>query len=294
VLNAVFNLIGTRRKVASGNPHTIVSITDDGVGNALVTTEAPHGLTFGDYVFVSGTSGQYDGLWIVGNPTATTYLILDIVQANGVPYTGSSAGTWAAATQHVDTYTDGRTLDTSAWVGQAVLEAWGKGGDGDATTGGGGGAYAKTTLTAPFPTSIVLDISADSRALNGDDDTAIAIAACGQSGNDGGAGGLSSSCTGDVTHSGGNGGTNVGGGGGAATVSGPGQLGEDGDGGTSSANGGLDGSGNNNGGDYVGVIDDGPRASDGQTPGGGGSAGGVTTPGSGGQGQVTLTHYELV
>jgi hypothetical protein len=55
VLNAVFNLIGTRRKVASGNPHTIVSITDDGVGNALVTTEAPHGLTFGDYVFVSGT-----------------------------------------------------------------------------------------------------------------------------------------------------------------------------------------------------------------------------------------------
>jgi hypothetical protein len=35
----------------------------------------------------------------------------------------------------------------------------------------------------------------------------------------------------------------------------PGELGEDGDGGTSSANGGLDGSGNNSGGDYVGVID---------------------------------------
>src|SRR3954470_22577306 len=65
---------------------------------------------------------------------------------------------------HTDTYTTAQTLDTSAWVGTAVLKATGGGGTagdfgGDAT-GGGGGGDAEKTLAAPFDNPLELTFAA--------------------------------------------------------------------------------------------------------------------------------------
>jgi hypothetical protein len=91
-------LFGVRRKprARADAAHTIVSITDDGGGNALVTTAAAHGLIGDETVVLAGDSDPtYDGPHTVSAdlpPTATTFVLTD------PPFVGNSTGgTWALA-----------------------------------------------------------------------------------------------------------------------------------------------------------------------------------------------------
>lgn len=78
---------------ATINPaHTILSITDDGSGNMLVTTAGPHGLTGSEPITITGTSRAIynnGGHVCDSAPTATTWLEFGTFVGN------SSGGTWA-------------------------------------------------------------------------------------------------------------------------------------------------------------------------------------------------------
>jgi hypothetical protein len=286
-------------QAASGDPHTIISITDDennpGYALALCAGDVS-AIQGGDSIYVS-TVG-YEGIYRAfadASLEPNKIALGESVSGDPIPFTGNATGgTWTGPlTQHVDNYTTDQTLDTSDWVGVAVLEATGKGGDGSSDTGGGGGAYGKTTLTAPFSNELHVNFDDAATVYDSDFDPLVG-APDGASGSEGGGGGGAN--LGDITHSGGNGGTNVGGGGGAGTANGDGQAGQDGDGGEFSAGGGQDGDDNDNesGGGYNSDEGNGgadPHGENGLPPGGGGGAGGSGTPGTGGAGQVVVTYY---
>lgn len=69
----------------------IVSTTNDGAGLVLVTTAAPHGLSTGATVVLSGTGG-YDGTYAVTVTGASTFTL------DGSTWTADHAGgAWALA-----------------------------------------------------------------------------------------------------------------------------------------------------------------------------------------------------
>jgi hypothetical protein len=65
--------------------NTILTITDDGSLNALVTCAAPHGLVGGETVTITGTVGYNTTVSVDGVPSATTWYI-------GGSYTADSIG----------------------------------------------------------------------------------------------------------------------------------------------------------------------------------------------------------
>lgn len=71
----------------------ILTITDSGIGTALVTTAAPHGLSGFETVAISGASvGGYNGSFnLFDAPSATTFTL----QAAYI--SDSTGGTWALA-----------------------------------------------------------------------------------------------------------------------------------------------------------------------------------------------------
>jgi hypothetical protein len=130
---------GTAPVPSSADPHAIVSITDDGSGNAMATVASTMPGD-GDYVLLSRSTG-YDGVYRAVNLSGMTFVLADPFTGTGWTFGSvSTGGTWAAVTQHVDAFLTDATFDASDRVGPIVLEATGNGGDGFSDTGGGGGA----------------------------------------------------------------------------------------------------------------------------------------------------------
>jgi MSHA biogenesis protein MshQ len=195
------------------------------------------------------------------------------------------------------------TFDTpgdSSWevpadITSVIVELWGKGGNGatsvggDNGGGGGGGAYSKKTFVVAPMNTYNYHVSDGTNSGSWFSDASEQFAADGTSASsiDGGAGGDSGSCIGDIVRSGGNGATGNsspspdfgGGGGGSATASAVGGNGGTPTAGTGQGNGGAGGSGGD--------------GSNGTIPGGGGGgAGGFDgfTGGTGATGRVKLTY----
>lgn len=76
-----------------GDPHTILTATDNGVGAVLFTTAGPHGLSGGEQVMVVGNSvPSYNGgpFSVDGVPTPTSW------ETGSTPYTADGfGGTWS-------------------------------------------------------------------------------------------------------------------------------------------------------------------------------------------------------
>jgi Transposase DDE domain len=292
---------GTAPVTPAGDPHAIVSITDNGFGYAVVTLAVPGSLVGVDLFTLIVT--DYEGLVYQAAPTGDPAIVMLLhLNGNNVSYSGTvRSGTWAAVTRNVSTYVTDATIATPGWV-TAIIEAWGQGGDGSSDTGGGGGAYAETQLHGQALGGTFYCAFDANPGSNGggvlfwDGVTPYAFAGNGDPGGLGGAGGFATNA--DSTFGGGNGGTNVGGGGGAGGPNDYGNRGADGDGGTSFAAGGLyQGGGSTGGGSESegdgGQFDPGNDSGDmGTGPGGGGSAH-PTTPGTGAAGQVVVTSYTL-
>jgi len=79
--------------VVPPDPHRIMTISDDGTGVALYTTQAPHGLTGAEFLDISDTTGGvYDGtnLTISSVPNPWSFQI-DLSSFSSLSF----FGTWA-------------------------------------------------------------------------------------------------------------------------------------------------------------------------------------------------------
>ncbi len=214
-------------------------------------------------------------------PRSSTLVLNGSVQEELIP---------GPPTQHIVTYTTDETIDTSNWIGDVIIEAWGAGGAGDNdpdnSQAGGGGSYAKSTVDAAAIDSSTLTVTFTGSITIVQDGLGNGpVAPNGDSGPSGGSGGNSG--TGDVTFDGGSGGGFYGGGGGSAGPAANGNNGAQGVLGVSSGTGAVavTGGGAGGNGSIVG------NGQDGANPGGGGGSA-TGTPGSGGPGKVVITYTE--
>jgi hypothetical protein len=275
----------------------VVSVTDGG-GQPIVTTARPHPFAASDMVYV--TTGGYVNVWRVDTVlTPTSFVITDALTGGNSAFRDVATGGQVVAVdvETVNPGVGGDTLDGSRWVA-SVFDATGGGGVGGDTIGGGGGAFARTTLTAPVALPIhVIEGAISPRSVTAQTDDVMIVEAPGaEDGIDGGQAGQAIACSGDITRSGGAGGTNTGGGGGCGTIDGDGAPGDTGNGGESEALGGADGSQFTAGGNYE--PDDGSGNSygvEGAAGCGGGAGGAIGTavPGSGGGPKLTVQAYAV-
>lgn len=274
-------------------PFAIRSITNNGLNQILVTFEGtPHRLpSIESSVLISGNSETgYNGVALVVVANAGSTITLAFQDGSG--YIGDGlGGTLIGIYPHVAGYSSDATLDTSLWVLAEPADLTGSGSAGTATDGGGAGAFARKQITLPTAgnaLSITIGIGAGSRITITDGVfSAYAENAFGA------VAGLASNSSGDIVHSGGNGGANVGGGGTVGTIFGNGVAGNDGDGGTSTVPGAVDSSGGGlrTGGGYVSPSDGGPFGSGADHLGGGGGSGGGGTNGEATSAAAHIVHY---
>lgn len=191
------------------------------------------------------------------------------------------------------------TWTCPAGVTMVTVRVWGGGGGGGTGLpaasgggGGGGGGFSQSAYTVTPTTVYDLEVGAGGASDNSGSDSHFdnsVIAAGGSTGGSpsAGTGGQAASGSGDITFSGGDGGTGTnadpGGGGGGGEVSGTGGNGGNG----ANASGATGGAGGNlqygtDFGDGGAGGDDGAGGSIGHSPGGGGGGGGVDAPGGAG------------
>jgi hypothetical protein len=88
--------------LATVDPHSIISITDNGNGDSLVKLAAAHGLNDADPVTISGASvSDYNDNWLAVTvgiaDTLATFIIFDQDAALPLPFAGNATGgQWSA------------------------------------------------------------------------------------------------------------------------------------------------------------------------------------------------------
>ena len=92
-------LVGNATWTNGPRPSSVTVSSVTGASPIVVTTSAAHGLVTGDYVAISGNSGQANGVWLVGTtPTTTSFQILKMDGSNTQGFAPGSGGSATKAT----------------------------------------------------------------------------------------------------------------------------------------------------------------------------------------------------